>query len=213
MLDRVEEKFNVWARSRYILGARLVMRRLGVKRVRWVVLECPLEGDLPRISSDLPVSIELISVEDVISGRFDGEKLASSDVGTSHEVALERLKAGDMCFAALVGSRVAGYAWVFTGTRKYESEIETELTFEEDECLGYDARVLPEFRGNRILQMLVVEQVRRMRSTKYARICGCIEADNVPSLKSARAIGMKQKGLITCFRVFKFKRVSEELVA
>lgn len=212
MLDKMKLRLKLWSRSRYILAARRITERLGLKYVRMLVYERSLDAEIPQVEARVPVEIKLVSTEDIKSGQYRGVRLAAGDDPMSHNVALQRLNNGEVCLVAVAEDRIAGYSWIYFKDTKYEPAIEREESFAEDEALLYDSFVIPQFRGNRIAKKLDRERSDFVKLKNYRKARAYVEADNVVERRSIEAVGFYVTKIITCLRVFKFKRIRENPV-
>lgn len=209
MVDRLILRLKLWSRSRYVMAARYVMSSIGLKYVRMLIYERSLDTEIPKVETKVPVEVRLVSAEDVKSGRYEGVSLASGDDPSRHDEMLRRLSNGEICHTAIVGDEVAGFAWLYMQKTKYEADIEREESFDEDEVLFYDALVFPKFQGNRIGKKLTEQRSLFLKFKNYRKARAYVAADNVVERKSIEAVGFDPTRIITCFRVFWFKRIKE----
>ena len=209
MLNELKLRLKLWARSRYILKARSMIERVGFKYIKMLVYELPLDKEIPKGETRVPVEIKLISASDVINGRYKGIPLASGDDPLQHNKTLSRLSNGDIGFAAMVGDRVAGFAWIYMQKTKYEQIIEREITFGDDESTIYDGLLFPEFQRNNIAQKLYGEMRHFLKSRDFKNLITYVEADNIPSIKLAERQGCYLTKVITYLKVFGLKRIRE----
>ena len=213
MLDNLSLKLKLLSRSRYILAARYVMQRIGLKYVKELVYERPLGTEIPAVKTSIPVEVRTVSTEDIQkSGLYQGIRMASGDDPMQHNEALGRICNGNVCFVAMVENKVAGFAWLYFQKRKYEPAIEREETFRDDEALIYDTFVLSEFRRKGVGSKLNEESLRYLKSKGYKKVLVYVQADNIPSIKSFETVGFYPTKIITCLRIFKFKRITEHPV-
>ena len=212
MVDRLKLRLKLWSRSRYVLAARGVMGRIGLKYVRMLVYERSLDTEIPKIETKVPVEVRLVSSEDVKNGYYQGVKLASGDDPSQHNKSLMRLKNGDICFVAIVEHAVAGFAWLYMQKKKYEPAIETEISLEDGESLIYDRLVFPEFRGNGIGEKLNEERIHFLKARGFKKVYGYVYTDNIVSIKSLKALGLYPTRIITCLKVFGVKRIREQSI-
>ena len=210
MLDNLSIRLKLLSRSRYILAARYVMQRIGLKYVKELVYERPFDTEIATVKTKVPVEVRTVSIEDIKSGLYQGIRLASGDDEPyQHDEALGRLCNGNACFVAMVENKVAGFAWLYFQRRKYEPAIERVETFRDDEALIYATFVFPEFRRKGVGSKLNEESLRYLKSKGYKKSLVYIQADNIPSIKSFVTVGFYPAKIITCLRIFKFKRIKE----
>lgn len=209
MLNELKLRLKLWARSRYILTAKSMIERVGFKYIKMLVYEQPLDKEIPKVETRVPVEIKLISASDVINGRYQGIPLAAGDDPLQHNRTLSRLSNGDIGFAAMVGDRVAGFAWLYMQKTKYEQIIEREITFGDDESMIYDGQVLPEFRRNNIVQKISEEMRHFLKSRDFKNLCIYVEADNIPTIKACDRQGYYLIKVITYLKAFGLKRIRE----
>ena len=209
LLDNLSIKLKLLSRSRCILAAMYVMQRMGLKYVKELVYERPLGTEIPTVKTKVPVEIRTVSIEDIKNGLYPGIRLASGDDPVQHNEALGRICNGNVCFVALIENKVAGFAWLYFQRRKYEPAIEREETFRDDEALIYDTFVFSEFRRKGVGSKLNEEGLRYIKSEGYKKSLVYIQADNIPSIKSFVTVGFYPAKIITCLRIFKFKRIKE----
>lgn len=212
MLDKMKLRLMLWSRSRYILAARRIMGKLGLKYVRMLVYERPLDVEISQVEARVLVEIKLVSTDDMSDGKYRGVRLAAGDDPMWHNVALQRLNNGEVCLVAMVEGGIAGYAWIYFKDTKYEPAIEREESFAKDEALIYDVAVPPNFRRNKISEKLIERGLSLGKLKGYIKAYAYVEADNVFSMKSFEAVGFYATKIITCFKVFKFKRIREHPV-
>jgi ribosomal protein S18 acetylase RimI-like enzyme len=187
------------------------MQRIGLKYVKMLVYERPLHTEIPAVKTKVPVEVRTVSIDDIKSGLYQGIRLASGDdEPMQHNDALGRLCNGDVCFVAMVGNEVAGFAWLYFRERKYEPDIEREETFRDDEALMYSRVVFPKFRRRAIGNKLNEERLRYLKSKGYKKALVYVEADNIPSVKSFESAGFYPTKIIIYIRIFKFKRIKEQ---
>lgn len=209
MLDNLSIRLKLLSRSRYVLAARYVLRRIGLKYVKELVYERPLGMEIAAVKTRIPVELKTVSIEDVKNGLYQGIKLASGDDPCEHNEALGRMCNGNVCFVAMAGNKVTGFAWLYFRKRKYEPAIEREETFEDGEALVYDRVVFPEFRRKGIGNKLNEERLRYLQAKGYKKVLAYIEANNIPSIKSFERMDFYLIKIIIYFRIFKFKRIKE----
>lgn len=209
ILDDLSLKLKLLSRSRYILAARYVMRRIGLKYVKELVYERSLDTEIPAVKTKMPVEVRTVSIGDIKRGLYHGIRLASGDEPVQHRVVLHRLKNREICLVAMIENKVAGFAWLYFQKRKYEPAIEREETFRDDEALIYDTFVFLKFRRKGVASKLNEEGLRYHKSKGYKRSLVYIQADNIPSIKSFVTVGFYPTKIITCLRIFKFKRIKD----
>jgi len=209
VVDRLKLRLKLWARSRYFLAARYVVSRIGLKYVRMLVYERSLDTEIPEVETKVTVEVRLVSAEDVKSGRYEGVSLASGDDPSRHNNPLSRLRNGEVCLIAVVDGKIAGYSWLYFQKTKYEPAIETEIALEDGESLIYDRLVFPEFRGNGIGEKLNEERIHFLKARGFKKVYGYVVADNIVSIKSLKALGFYPTRIITCLKVFGFRRIRE----
>ena len=212
MLDNLSLRLKLLSRSRYILTARNVMRRIGLKYVKELVYERPLDAEIAAVKTKVAVEIRTVSIEDIKNGLYKAVRLASGDEPYEHNEALGRICNGNVCFVAMVENEVSGFAWLYFQKGKYEPIIEREETFRDDEALIYDRVVFPKFRRKGIGNKLNEERLRYLKSKGYKKVLVYVQADNIPSIKSFETVGFYPTKIITCLRIFKFKRITEHPV-
>ena len=227
MVDNLGIRLKILSRSRYILAARYVMRRIGLKYVKELVYERPLDTEIPTVKTKVPVKVRIVSIGDIKNGHYqriirDGLYQRILRVvryrhyhtrhRERHRKILRRLEDGDVCLIAMVDDMVAGFAWLYFREKKYEPAIEREETFGDDEALIYDIVVFPEFRKKYISEKLNEKGMRLLKSKDFKKVLGYTQADNIPSIKSFERMGFYPTKIITCFRIFKFKRIKERPV-
>ena len=210
MFEKLKLRVKLQACSRYVLVARKTMEGLiRLKYVKMLFIERLLDAEIPRIETSVPVKIRVVSAEDVKTGYYPGVRLTSGDDPSHHGEALRRLGEGDVCLVAMIGDKVAGFAWLYMQERKYEQAIETEITLADKESLLYDRLVFSEFRKKGIGEKLNEERLRFLKSKGFKKALGYVLTNNIYSIKSLEAVGFYPTKIITCFKVFKFKRRRE----
>lgn len=209
MFNNLSIRLNLLSHSRYILAVRYAMQRIGLKYIREQVYERPLDTEIVAVKPKVPVKVRTVSIEDIKNGLYEGIRLASGDEPVQHNEALGRICNGGVCFVAMIENKVAGFAWLYFQKRKYEPAIEREETFRDDEALIYDTFVLSEFRRKGVGSKLNEECLRYIKSKGYKRSLVYVKADNIPSINSFVTVGFYPTKIITCLRIFKFKRIKE----
>ena len=224
LLDNLTIKLKLLPRSRHILAARYVMRRIGLKYVKELVYERPLNTEIPTVKTKVPVKVRIVSIGDIKNGLYqriikDGlyqriirvvrYRHYPTQHRERHREILRRLEDGDVCLIAMVDDMVAGFAWLYFRDRKYEPAIEREETFRDDEALIYDIVVFPEFRRKGVSAKLTEEGLRHLISKVYKKSLVYIQADNIPSIKLFETMGFYPTKIITCLRIFNHKRIKE----
>lgn len=212
MVDNLGIRLKILSRSRYILAARYVLQRIGLKYVKELVYERPFDTEIATVTTKVRVKVRTVSIEDIKNGLYEGIRLASGDESYEHDKALGRICNGNICLVAMVEDKVAGFAWLYFQKRKYEPAIEREETFRDDEALIYDTFVFSEFRRKGVGSKLNEEGLRYIKSKGYKKALVYIQADNIPSIKSFEAVGFYPTKIITCLRIFKFKRIKEHSI-
>lgn len=205
-------KLKLLSRTRYILVARYVLSRVGLKYEKGIVYERPLNIEIPEARTKTPIDVNLVSIDEINSGKYQGIKLASGDDSATHRKALERLASGDVCFIARVDDTILGFGWLYFQRSKYEKAFETELTFNDDEALMYDREVFKEFRRSGVSNKLNEEQLRYLQSKNYKKALVFIKFDNIPSIKSFERFGFEPIKYITIKRIFSVKRAEEHII-
>ena len=210
MLDNLSIRLKLLSSSRYILAARYVMQRIGLKYVKMLVYERLFDTEIAAVKTKVPVKVRTVSIEDTKNGLYERIILASGDEPMQHNEALGRICNGGVCFVAMIENKVAGFAWLYFQKRKYEPAIEREETFRDDEALIYDTFVLSEFRRKGVGSKLNEECLRYIKSKDYKKALVYIETDNMPSIKSFERMAFYPTKIITCLRIFNFKRIKEQ---
>lgn len=209
MLGNIDLKLKLWARSRYVLAAREMMRGIGLKYVKLLVYERTLDKEIIPVSTKVPVEVKLLTATDVRGGHYTGVRLASGDDLTSHDETLRRLDSGDVCFVSVLGNKVAAVSWIYLHESKYESIVDREMRIADDGCLVYDAYTWPELRHNGLIEKTTEQILMFVKSIGLSKVCAYMESDNVGSIKTAEAFGCSCSGDVTYLRIFGFKRVKE----
>lgn len=212
LLDNLSVRLKILSRSRYVLAAMYVMQRICLKYVKELVYERPLSTEIAAIKTRIPVKVRTVSIEDIKTGLYEGIILASGDDPCEHNEALGRICNGNVCFVAMAGNEVAGFAWLYFRKRKYEPAIEREEMFRDGEALIYDRVVFPEFRRKGIGNKLNEERLRYLKAKDYKKALVYVEADNIPSIKSFESVGFYLTKIVVYIRIFKFKRIKEYYV-
>lgn len=213
MSECVALKLKLWARSRYILGFRRMVNRLGIQYTRYVRIERPLGCGMPTATPDVPVKFEVLTLEDAAGSRLREPMLASA-TGLSLDKALVRWRDGDICVAAIVESedRLGGFCWLRTRQGKYEPRIATYLPLADGEGLIYDLIVIPLFRGAGLANWIIGEAVRLLESKGYVRAVIMHETDNVLVQKAALKNGFHATRMLVYFRLLRFRRMTEHQI-
>ncbi len=213
MLNKLSLRLKLWARSRYILAGRSILRRLGLKYVKMLEYERRLDVPIPEVVTKVPVEIKPFSAEDVSNEAFRGISLTSGEDPISHDKTLSRIaNGGDVCLVATVNGEVAGYAWILLKGTNYEPALEREERFAEDEGLVYQLHVFPMFRGLGIASKLNEKGLQLLKTKGYQKAWSYVEADNIPSIKSFERVGFCPAKIITCLRIFMFRKISEQAI-
>jgi len=212
MLDNLSLRLKLLSRSRYILAVRYVMRKIGLKYVKMLVYERSLDAEIAAVKTRIPVEIRTASIENIKNKLYKEVRLASGDEPYEHNESLGRICNGNVCFVAMVENNVAGFAWLYFQKKKYEPIIEREETFRDDEALIYDRVVFPKFRRKGIGNKLNEERLHYLKSKGYKKVLVYVQADNIASIKSFETVGFYPTKIITCLRIFKFKRITEHPV-
>lgn len=205
-------KLKLLSRTRYILVARYILSRVGLKYEKGIVYERPLDIEIPEVKIKTPIDVNLVSIDEINSGKYSGIKLASGDDSATHRKALERLGSGDVCFIAKVDDIVLGFAWLYFGRSKYEEAYEMELTFSDDEALMYDREVFKEFRRSGVGNKLNEERLRYLKYKNYKKALVLIKFDNIPSIKSFERFGFEPIKYIILKRIFFISRAGERII-
>ena len=209
ILNNLIIRLKLLSRSRYILAARYVLQRIGLKYIKELIYERPFDTEIATVTTKVRVEVRTVSIEDIKNGLYEGIRLASGDEPVQHNEALGRICNGGVCFVAMVENKVAGFAWLYLQKRKYEPAIEREETFRDDEALIYDTFVLSKFRRKGVGNKLNEEGLCYIKSKGYKKSLVYIQADNIPSIKSFETVGFYPTKIITCLRIFRFKRIKE----
>jgi ribosomal protein S18 acetylase RimI-like enzyme len=189
------------------------MRRIGLKYVKMLEYERPLDTPIPMVETKVPVEIKPLSAKDVNNSAFQGIRLTPGENALSHDKTLSRIASGnDMCFVAMVKNELAGYVWFLLKGTNYEPDLEMEETFAEGESLAYQGFVFPKFRGLGIGPKIVEQGLRSLESKGYMRIDLFTEGNNIPAMKTAEKLGFYPVKVITCLRVFMFNRTTEQTI-
>jgi hypothetical protein len=127
------------------------MQRIGLKFVKELVYERPLDTEIPVVKTNILVEVRTVSIEDIKNKFYEWIRLASGDEPVQHDKALGRLcNGGWVCFVAMIENKIAGFTWLYFQKRKYEPAIEREETSIDGEALIYDTVVFSEFRRKNI---------------------------------------------------------------
>jgi len=210
LIDKLHLKLTLWRRSRFILAGRRIMRRIGFKYVRMIEFVRPLDAPIPIIETKLKVEVRPFLTEDSENKIYDRICFTPGDNLPLHDKTLRRVASGnEECLVAIVNGEVAGYIWLlFIGTN-YEPAIEIEETFAEGEGLVYQLNVFANYRKKYIAKKLINNGLSYFKSKGYRKCYSYVESDNMPSIKSFEGMGFHPSRVITCLRIFKFKRKKE----
>ena len=212
----MSEDFNIRLKllssSRYILAARYVLNKIGLKYEKGIVYERSLNIEIPEVRTETPICVKLTLIEDIKKSKYRGIKLASGDDPVKHQEALDRLKSGDVCFIANMDGIVVGFAWLFFRGKKYEIAYEREIIFNDDEALMYDREVFPKFRKAGVGNKLNEERLRFLKANNYKKALVIINFDNIPSIKSFERFGFKPIKYLINYKIFLVDRVKECII-
>ncbi|MCC6739087.1 MAG: hypothetical protein IT452_08575 [Planctomycetia bacterium] len=100
----------------------------------------------------------------------------------------QRLAAGDLCWLAWVGGRLAHQTWTST-TRAFIPQVEYERRLAPDEVYVYDCVTVPDWRGHGLYPATVVLAARRHLALGKSRAVLGVLSDNGPSLRGVAKAG------------------------
>jgi len=212
MIKDLNIRWSYLSRSRYILAARYLINRIGLKYVKGIVYGRPLNIELAEVATVLPISVKLVSIDDINNKKYLRTKLSSGDDLVKHQETVDRLNSGDMCFIAELDNTIVGFSWLSFNRIKYENAYEREITLNEDEALIYDRMVFRGFRMSGVSNKLNEEQLNFLRINNYKKSLVIIRSDNIPSIKSFEKFGFYPEKYLICLRIFWFKKTFERLI-
>jgi ribosomal protein S18 acetylase RimI-like enzyme len=106
-----------------------------------------------------------------------------------------RRASGAICFAAILGDRVAGATWARRGGGRCEY-LEREVLLGQDDVYLFDTMVHPAQRGRRIAPRIAAEQIRVFRERGLARIVATVLPENRASLRAR-----SRNGFLVCGQI------------
>jgi GNAT superfamily N-acetyltransferase len=119
--------------------------------------------------------------------------------------AVERLRAGDLCFIAEKNGKIPNYTWICFH-EAYVPELEAKIRIDPNSAYRYDAYTDPEYRGRGILPIVLTRASDYLFQNGIERIYDLVSFDNYPSLRSHQKIGSRKMGEVTFFKLFRSKR-------
>ncbi len=199
-------------RTSYISAAKNLLARVGLKYENGIVYERYLNIEIPEVITETYIDVNLVSIDEIKSGKYQGIKLASRDDPSTHNEALERLVSGDVGLIAKMDDTILGYCWLYFRKSKYEEAFEMELIFNDDEALIYDLVVVKEFRRSGVGKKLNENVLRYLKSENYKKALVLIRVYNIASITSFERFGFEPIKYITLKRIFFVKRVREHII-
>ena len=153
----------------------------------------------------LPVTIDdrfsfrFLTADEVRGHSFDSANhLASS-------FAERMLRGRDLCYAALEGGALAGYAWLALGSieaeqnrgRKPNSGV--AVSFGADTAFVYKAFTRPEFRGRRLYSACLVGALGELAPRGICKLLVTADWTNRAALAGCRRAGFRELGSVARF--------------
>jgi GNAT superfamily N-acetyltransferase len=105
------------------------------------------------------------------------------------ELLLQRLQAGNLCFAARHAGRVVSVTWVATGRAHLST---CELPLEDCEVLLFDSFTDPALRGRHVQTALLPALLEHYRAAGYRRAVVLIVPENRSSVRSRERSGFRR---------------------
>ncbi len=168
-------------------------------------LVCVLQGRWPRQNTsiyvmDMPISQQVLSlnipvrrircVEPLLPFALEREKADPCWRDLSFVAELEhRFARGDLCFAVEKGDRIVSVLFATFHHIRLE-HVHYDLSFPKDVFGIVDAYTLPEFRGQRLYEVVFRNCVNAFWNTEFHTIYGFIPPDNLVSLLAHKRLGL-----------------------
>jgi ribosomal protein S18 acetylase RimI-like enzyme len=161
-----------------------------------VVFETSYETTFKSVVNKAKIDVRLAYSSDV--PKFDRSKKFK-------EKAIERFKAGHLCFIAEKNGKIVNYIWVCFH-EAYIDELERKIRIGSDSAYRYDAYTYPEYRGMGIFPIVLVKAADSLFQNGIKEIYDLVSADNFSSLRSYQKIGSRKMGEITLMKLLSLRR-------
>jgi len=176
----------------------LAIRALTTFYRRMILMVRPLDATLPVISSQLPVTFEMVSERDLPAyERFRPEQGVTSIRGC--------LARGDRCFAAYYEGRIVHAVQVATGD-VYVPYLRRRLILQPGDVYSYDSFTLPGYRGYRLAPARAVYVMHYYQQEGYQRMVCLIARENTAGRHVMQKLGYQALGLYSYLRICPWQR-------
>ena len=176
----------------------LEIARLPYRRLRFLIVACPLAAPLPELYPRIPLEIRPLGWSDLESVRHIHRP-------SEARACARRLERGHTGLLTLYQGQMTGYAWACTEVNPSLERV--QLTLAPDDVLCVDAYTAPAFRGKGVQTALALARCRLFSGLGYQRAVAYIERRNVPSLAVWRKLGGQEIGEIEFQRIGPWRRV------
>ena len=184
-------------KSTWLIFRHILRRTIGLDWQRDFLLVRLLKEPIQEITPE--ISMKIVQVTEV-----DIDKLKDIINDQQYRHFQERFRKGRICFAALNGEKIVGFNWICL-----ENEIETasylEIKLNNKEAYSFDAYVIPQCRGKKIITAMVIKNLMHLRLQGYEKVLAVADSKNVPSLKFNKAAGFYPDKKVTSFKIFGLK--------
>lgn len=164
---------------------------------RLILIERPLDKDLPKRALSLPVSIGLL-------GRAEINEYADfrpeADVNEIHR----RLQTGHLCFVVRHNGKIINAGWAATNKVTIDY-LSMEFQLKDDEVYGYDAFAAPAYRGSRLSLFRLTHMFKYFRDLGYQRFVGTVLLENKPAIRHILRAGSRAYGIIGYVKLGPFR--------
>lgn len=155
---------------------------------RLTLLERSLSVPLPALDRELELELRPLSAS-------DADACAALVPGESAGRFHDRLRAGDLGFAALHRGRLVGVSWAATGN-VYVRHLRATLRLRPDEALVYGVFVASDMRAKHVASRVGICGLRWLRDAGYRRALTAILPENEAGFGPPAMLGYRRVGTV-----------------
>jgi len=165
---------------------------------RLMLLERPLDRPVPEFSPSLPVEVTQLTESELDDYLAFRPKTELRD-------AIDRLRAGQICFVARRDRRIVAAGWIAVQPI-WLSYLGCVLDMVPGDVHIYDKFTLPACRGHGISNAVRTHHLRHLQRAGYRRVVVAVLPENASSLRDILKGGYRPCGMIGSIKVGPWQR-------
>ncbi len=112
-----------------------------------------------------------------------------------------RLTRGDDCIVTEYNDEIISYQWVQFSGRHYIMQAGYDFEIPQKECMVYHARVLEDFRGNRINSFVKSKILEEAKANGIDKVWVYTNKNNIPNRKGLEKLGFELESKIFSVKI------------